>query len=83
MKCNYTSMKVRVPHALLEILHCAQQLFSAILFHQILVKLHFITDLTAFKYHASVISHFIQPVDRVYELSKTLDCIFKSALIFD
>lgn len=54
----------------------------SILFNQILVKLHFITDLTAFKYCAFVISHFIQCVDGAYNLSKTLDCIFKSALIF-
>lgn len=55
----------------------------SILFNQILVKLHFITHLTAFKYHAFVISHFIQRVGRVYKLRKSVDCIFKSALIFD
>lgn len=47
----------------------------SILFNQILVKLHFITELTPFKYPASTISHFKQHVDMVYMLSKALTCI--------
>lgn len=52
----------------------------SILFNQILVKLHFITDLTAFKYPASAISHLIQHVEMVYMLSKVLTCILKVLL---
>lgn len=72
MKRNYISMKVRkcFMFHLKYLTTCSNY---SILFNQILVKLHFITDLTAFK-NASVISHFIRRVDMVYMLSKALSC---------
>lgn len=52
----------------------------SIIFNQIFVKLHFITDLTAFKYPIPAISLFIQYVDMVYMLSKAQACILEVAL---